>query len=103
MADLRRADDQRIGELQEQVRSVAKEVRDIRDMLISEPEASPLGRALIKRSVDNRLLIDELRHDFEPVEIWYQQARGAWRLVLGLATVLSIIGAFFGLAAYFGR
>ena len=101
--ELRRADDERISELQRDVKTVATEVRSIRDMLISEPEASPLGRALLRASADNRQLIAALRADLDPIEDWYIQARGAWRLVLGVATVLSIIGAFFGLAAYFGR
>lgn len=63
--ELRRVDDRRFRELQSEIKSVAKDVSSIRDMLISEPEASPMGRALIQRSLDNRVLITQQRADFD--------------------------------------
>lgn len=102
METLRREDDKRIGELETKVDRVADDVRSIRDMLISEPEASPLGRALLRASAENRRLIDEQRRDFEPVEVWWRQSQGLWKAILGIATVLGIVGSFFGIAAYFG-
>lgn len=90
-------------------------------MLISEPEASPLGRALLRASKSNRTLIDKnhqehdalierhhqefrafLKEEFRPLNDWWNQSRGAWKFVLGVATVLGAIGAFFGILAYFG-
>ena len=109
-AEMRREDDRRFDDLTRKVTDVAKDVTTIREMLISEPEASPLGRALLKASQNNRVLIDQQRsdfekfrrEDFEPLDDWWQQTRGAWRLVLGTGVVLGIIGSFFGLAAFFG-
>ena len=117
----RRADDDRIDKIDRKVESVATDVRSIRDMLISEPEASPLGRALLQRSVDNRKLMDAryeefrvarredqqtfqtfYKEDFEPLDDWWNQSKGAWKFVLGMSTVLGIIGAFFGLVSFFG-
>lgn len=92
--DLRRADDRRIGELRDDIRSVARDVADIKGWL-SEPEGTPQGRSLQRQ-------INEMRTRFDPVEDWYQQTRGAWRLVLGSAVVLGIVGAVFGIASYFG-
>ena len=118
-------DDQRFDDLKRElkadIKSVANDVSSIRDMLISEPEASPMGRALIKRSIDNRAATQELRQDFEkyiethehfteniiekrinPMYDWWNQQRGSWKAFQGLALVLGMIGAFFGILAYFG-
>lgn len=100
MGPYRRADDARIADLKQQVSKVANDVSSIRDMLISEPEASPMGRALIQRAVDNRRMIDGLRADLDPIEDWYQQMRGVWRVLPATALVLSIVGAILALAAY---
>ncbi len=43
----------------------------------------------------------QMRNRYEPMYDWWQQTRGAWRLVLGTGVVLGIVGAFFGLIAYF--
>lgn len=118
-------DDQRFDDLKRElkadIKSVASDVSSIRDMLISEPEASPMGRALIKRSMDNRAIIQELRNDFEkytehhedwandfiekrvnPMYDWWNQQKGSWKAFQGLALILGMIGAFFGILAYFG-
>lgn len=79
-------------------------------MLISEPEASPLGRALLKYASDNRTLINQhhdefrafKREEFEPIEDWRNQTAGAWKAFVGLALVLSAVATFFGLASWFG-
>ncbi len=46
--------------------------------------------------------VEHLRSRYEPMYDWWQQTRGAWRLVLGTGVVLGIIGAFFGILAFFG-
>jgi hypothetical protein len=107
--DLRRADDDRYRDLSGKVDNVANDVKSIRDMLISEPEASPLGRSLLKTSSYNRRLIDEhwqdfqnfRKEEFDPIDDWWQQQRGAWRMVIGVGVVLGIVGSFFGILAYF--
>lgn len=99
--DLQRADDSRYADLSREVRANTVELRSIRDMLISEPEASPLGRALVKRADTNRDAVQDLRDDFQPVYDWWQQSKGAYRVLTSAAVVLSIIGAAFGIAAYF--
>lgn len=96
MTDLRRRDDDRYRLLEKKVDGVAETVSDIRDMLISEPEASPLGRALLKRIVN-------LEEEVEPIAEWWQQWRGVWRFILGLGVVLGIVATVFGVAAYFGQ
>lgn len=106
----RRAADGRLAELDKNVAELTREVRSIREMLITEPEASPLGRSLLKASERNRQLIEShhaefrqfVRDDFAPLDDWWNQSKGAWKFVLGLSTVLGIIGAFFGLVSYFG-
>ena len=112
--ELRRVDDQRFEELKRElksdIRAVASDVSSIRDMLISEPEASPMGRALIRRSEVNASATRELRRDFEdfekerfnPVYDWWNQQKGSWKALQGLALVLGVIGAFFGILAYWG-
>ncbi len=108
--ELRRVDDQRFEKLDDKIDRVQKDVSSIRDMLITEPEASPLGRSLLNRSRDNRQLIDDLREDFErfrdtefkPIEDWWQQTKGAWRFIIGVGVVLGIVGAFFGVLAFYG-
>lgn len=111
MADeRRRIDDERIDELVEEMKSTRQDVRSIRDMLISEPEASPLGRSLLNKSVENRRIIDKhheefltfRKEEFKPLYDWWNQSKGAWKFVLGVATVLSIVGSFFGIIAFFG-
>jgi hypothetical protein len=106
----RRATDDDYKKLDAKVDTVANDVRSIRDMLISEPESSPMGRALLRRSATNTRAIDTLRADFEtfrkeefnPIDDWWQQTRGVWRAVIGLGIILGIIGTFFGVVAYFG-
>jgi hypothetical protein len=109
-ADLRRVDDRRIEQLDRKITKVASDVGSIRDMLISEPAASPLGRALLEKSTENRRIIDRhhdefqafVRDDFQPLDDWWNQSRGAWKFILGAGTVLGIVGAVFGVASFFG-
>jgi hypothetical protein len=108
--ELRRVDDERYQALDLKITNVARDVGAIRDMLISEPEASPMGRALIRRSEENRTDILDLREDFEthlrdeyaPIRDWWVQTKGQWKLIQGAALVLASIGAFFGILAYWG-
>lgn len=103
-------DDKRYERLDDKITKVQEDVSSIRDMLITEPEASPLGRSLLNRARDNRDAITDLRHDFEhfkdnefkPLDDWWNQTKGAWRVILGLSVVLGIVGSFFGVIAYFG-
>lgn len=102
-------DDKRFSDLDRKISEVAKDVASIRELLITEPEASPLGRSLLARSHENRAAISELRRDFDqfkrqdfdPIDDWWNQTRGAWRFVLGAGVILGLIGSFFGLLAYF--
>lgn len=106
----RRSDDKRFERLENSINGVAKDVSAIRDMLITEPEASPLGRSLLNRAKDNHNDIIDLRRDFErfkeedfqPLWDWWNQTKGAWRFVLGAGVVLGIIGTFFGILAFWG-
>jgi hypothetical protein len=108
--EMRRADDKRIDRLDQKIDKVAKEVTAIGRLLITEPEASALGRALLGKAVENRRLVDKYHDEFEafkkeefqPLDDWWNQSRGAWKFVMGVGTVLGIIGAVFGLASYFG-
>jgi hypothetical protein len=112
--ELRRQDDVRYRDLDRKVSAVAKDVTAIRDMLISEPEASPLGRALLARSLENRREIEKvaiatskavdncredfeafLKDDFKPLNDWWNQSKGAWKFVLGASIVLGIVSTFF--------
>lgn len=105
----RRIEDLKI-ELKADIKSVANDVSSIRDMLISEPEASPMGRALLRITDGNRRRIEENKREFEefvekrfdPMHDWWHQTRGAWRLVLGAGVVLGSVGAFFGILSFFG-
>lgn len=55
--------------------------------------------------------IDRLREDFEefirdrfaPIERQVLEWTGGIKLILGLATVASIVGVFFSVLAYFGK
>lgn len=103
-------DDERYNDLKREVHNIAKDVSSIRDMLISEPEASPMGRALIARSESNRRTIEQLRIDFEkykhqqelefaqfererfdPLYDWWNRTKGSWQAVLSAAVVLGIL------------
>jgi ribonuclease HI len=106
----RRAVDPRIEQLVSDVKLVAGEVKSIREMLISEPEASPLGRMLKQRSVENRQAVEDLREEFEkfrdvtwetwkkeqfqPVHDALTKLNGAWLLVGGIAVVLGIFATY---------
>lgn len=65
---------------------------------------------MLRYAADNRAMIiknhEEFRafrrEDFEPIEDWKNQTAGAWRAVLGAAVVLGALGAFFGIASWFG-
>lgn len=82
-------------ELKADLRAVAEDVGAIRDMLISEPEASPLGRALLRR-------IEHIERRADPMYDWWNQTKGTWRAVTGLAVILGIVATTFAIMAYFG-
>jgi hypothetical protein len=103
-------DDSRYRDLNKKVEGIAGDVKEIRDMLISEPEKSPLGRALLKIANDNRKMILDNEQDFEefrdqkftPIYDWWNQTKGSWRVIQGAAVILAIVGAFFGILSWFG-
>jgi hypothetical protein len=99
---LRRADDERFAEFKSELSDIKETIGEIRDMLISEPEASPLGRNLLQRSRDNAGDITDLELRVKSLEGWRSEWRGSWRLVTGVATVAGLVGAFFGIASWFG-
>lgn len=106
--ELRRVDDARISglhkkvaDVERKVDSVDRAVRDIRDMLFNEPDASPLGRQLLHRAIENRTDIDKLDGRLDVVEKTIYQAVGVQRFIVIIATVLGAVGAFFGTASYF--
>lgn len=101
MDDLRRTDDRRFSDLDRKITSVAKDVSSIRDMLISEPEASPMGRALLKWAQENRRLINGLRDDFDDDHEWVMRMKGSWQAIAGAGIVFGIVGTVFGIAAFF--
>lgn len=108
--ELRRRDDKRIDTLERKIDRVADAVSAIERLLITEPEASPLGRSLLNRARENRTLIDALRHDFEafrreefkPIDDWWNQTKGAWRFVLAVGVTLGMVGTVLGILSYFG-
>lgn len=99
----RRAADGRLAALEKRVGDVADKVDAIRDMLISEPAMSPLGRRLQSQH-------DELRADFEsflterfrPIEKWWDQVGGAQKVLVGISIILGVVGTFLGIANWFG-
>lgn len=103
MEDLRRTDDRRINDLDRKITNVAKDVSAIRDMLISEPQASPMGRALLQRADANAAAINKLRQDYDEDHEWITRMRGTWQAIAGAGVIFGIIGTVFGIAAYFGR
>ena len=108
--NLRRQDDDRFTKLEGKIDETKEKVDAIHILLMTEPEASPLGRSLLKYALENRRLIEDLRtdfvrhkrDDFGPLEDWWQQWRGIWRFVIGIGIVLGVIGSFFGIVAFFG-
>jgi hypothetical protein len=103
-------DDSRFEMLDRKIDGVAENVTTIRDMLISEPAASPLGRALLARDdiTDRNVAVLDAKfekfrtEEFNPIDDWWQQTKGAWRFIIGVGVVLGIVGAFFGVLAFYG-
>jgi hypothetical protein len=100
--ELRRVDDRRIADLGEQVVGLDRKVTEIRDMLISEPEASPLGRYLLKRADQNQASIREvasansakienLDTRVDGLEQTRDQARGAYRALLFAQFLITLL------------
>lgn len=102
-------DDRRLDDFERTVRDVngkvermSGTVNEIRDMLISEPEASPLGRALLKRANDNQAAIKETAEDnreaisklgdrVNVLEGWRDQATGAYNAGRIIQVLVAII------------
>lgn len=122
----RREDDRRLDRVEKKVDTIGERVDELRDWLMSEPESSALGRQLLARAKANRVDID--KHDarlgaierlaanvvadrkrfedhddaIDSLELWRAEWRGSWRFITAVGTILGIIGAFFGLASWFG-
>lgn len=109
---LRRVDDRRLDGFERTLDEMADTINQIRDMLISEPEASPLGRALLRRANDNqaairetaetnRAAIRDLADRVNSLESWRDQATGAYNagriiqvligVVVGLLTINNLM------------
>lgn len=91
MEDLRRVDDRRFTELGRDLGAVKKDVREIRDMLITEPEASPLGRSLKGYGMENRTRIAGLETRVDSLESSRDKVEGSLataRLIQVLVTLI---------------
>ncbi len=115
MTELRRRDDERFAEfsrkmleIDRKVTRIERDTASLRELLITEPEASPLGRSLLYRARENREMLDKLRHDFElfkkedfrPLDDWWNQSKGAWRLVLAAGIILGIVSTLLSVLAF---
>jgi len=106
---LRRVDDTRIGSLSSKVERLDTKVErldvkvnEIRDWLITEPEASAMGRALLRRADANATKIRELREDLDPIHDWIQQFKGSSRALLYVPTILAAVSAVVAIAVGMG-
>lgn len=103
--DLRRTNDRRIVELDKKVVQLDAKVSDIREMLISEAEASPLGRSLTRRADMNASGIADLNRRVNDLESWHDQAKGAYsatRVIQVLLAILVAILTLYNLAQALG-
>lgn len=91
MEERRRQQDKRLDALERKVEDAHRKI----DAATSEADVSPAGRSILRR-------LERIETRLDPIYDWWQQTRGAWRFILGLSTVLGIIGTAFGVAAYFG-
>lgn len=66
----RRGSDREISAIRSDMDAMRRDLSTIRDMLISEPEASPLGRALQARANRNEKRIDQLEVRTNRIEGW---------------------------------
>jgi outer membrane murein-binding lipoprotein Lpp len=108
-AALRRVDDTRIGSLSSKVERLDTKVErldvkvnEIRDWLITEPEASAMGRALLRRADMNAADIRDLKTQQNQHDDWIQQFKGSARIILYVPTVLSAAAAVIAMAAAVG-
>lgn len=81
---LRRADDARFERLE-------RKVDQIHEWLITEPEASPLGRALTKRADTNRDNIRDLDNRVDALEGWRDAATGSLAAARVIQVLLGIL------------
>lgn len=106
----RRTSDARIGAMdtrlalvEQQQKQVLNELRDVKVTLadirddMSEPQASPLGRALLDRSISNATEINRRGTQVDALLGWQNQMIGAYRGTRVLQTVLSIVVALLGI------
>jgi hypothetical protein len=81
---MRRADDARMERLEQKVDKIY-------DWLITEPEASPLGRTLVKRADTNALNIKALDGRVDSLEAWRDGARGSLAAARVIQVLLAIL------------
>lgn len=106
---LRRLDDSRIDNLDSKVvrldtkvERLDVKVNEIRDWLITEPEASAMGRALLRRATAADERIRELRVEHDEIHDWVQQFKGSARVMLYVPTIVSAIAAVVAIAVGMG-
>ncbi len=125
----RRQNDLRIEQIVDTLHGLDRSVTDLdtkvdqlRDWLITEADASPLGRALKFRADTNAKNIETNRqqHDadvrdiraefaqfkrdeFRPINEWWNRSQGAWKAFTGASVVLGLIATALALLAYFDK
>jgi anti-sigma-K factor RskA len=97
---LRRQDDKRFDDLSVKVDVIDRRTQEIRDMLISEPEQSPMGRSLIRKSDSNARRIAEQEERVDKLWDFMVEWRGAGRVLTVAAAVMSIVAAAVALASW---
>jgi hypothetical protein len=120
-----------VNELAKDMKELAAGVRVLREWLISSPDESPLGRALLKLAQENRSLIVRHRDDFEkhvrdagidhdkdiedwnrewdkwkkeefnPIQTWRNQLQGSYRTLQATQVILGILSLAFILREFF--
>jgi hypothetical protein len=101
--------DKRLGFLERDVEAVLKvqlptiqgKLDMIRDAM-AEPQASPLGRTLIERSIGNAALIRELEAQIDALNAWRNEMNGVAKFARVAQVLLGIAVALLALAQVFG-
>jgi hypothetical protein len=101
--------DKRLGFLERDVEAVLKvqlptiqgKLDVIRDAM-AEPQASPLGRTLIERSIGNAALIRELEAQIDALNAWRNEMNGVAKFARVAQVLLGIAVALLALAQVFG-
>lgn len=88
---MRRADDTRMERLEQKVDKIY-------DWLITEPEASPLGRTLVKRADTNASNIERHEARIDSLESWRDQAKGSLAAGRVIQLLLALLAG--GLTVY---